>query len=222
MNPKFVKLIKEMQFNSPLRRYFFPRYTYKFSPPQICFLCYCIENTKHIDGAISEVGCAAGSTTVFLKKYMAAQNIDKDYYAIDTFSGFVSEDIDFEVANRGKRRELFRGFQVNKKKWFDATMRQNKIAGVRSIEADVNTFDLRTIGPLAFSLLDVDLYRPMKKALRELYEVLSPGGIIVVDDCDSSNVRWDGSDQAYKEFVKDVNQSAQIVHGKLGVIKKPA
>ncbi|MPZ40311.1 MAG: hypothetical protein GEU95_20080 [Rhizobiales bacterium] len=27
----------------------------------------------------------------------------------------------------------------------------------------------------------MDLYRPMKKAMPELYDVLSPGGIIVVD-----------------------------------------
>lgn len=222
LNQKILKLIKEILFNSPLKRYFFPRYIYCFSAPQLCFLCQCIEDTKHIEGAISEIGCAAGSTTVFLNKYMDAQNIEKAYYAIDTFSGFVSEDIEFEVANRGKTKKLFTGFQVNKKKWFDGTMQQNKITRVSSTKADVNKFDLTTIGPLSFSLLDVDLYRPVKKALQELYEVLSPGGIIVIDDCDSSNIRWDGSDQAYKEFMNEIDQAAQIIHGKLGVIKKPA
>jgi O-methyltransferase len=222
LNLKFARLIKEIQFNSPLRRYFFPRYVYNFSPPELCFFCQCIEDTKHIEGGISEVGCAAGSTTVFLNMYMDAQNIEKPYYAIDTFSGFVSDDIEFEVANRGKTEKLFTGFQINKKKWFDGTMQQNKITRVRSIEADVNKFDLSTIGSLSFSLLDVDLYRPMQKALYELYEQLSPGGIIVVDDCDPSNIRWDGSDQAYKEFMEEIDQVPQIIHDKLGVIKKPA
>ena len=222
MNPKLRKLIKEIEFYSPLRRYFFPSYVYNFTPPQLCFLCQCIEDTKHIKGAIAEVGCAAGSTTVFLNRYMDAQNIEKTYYAIDTFSGFVSDDIDFEVANRGKARKLFTAFQVNKKKWFDGTMQQNKIARVCSIEADVNEFDLTTIGPLSFALLDVDLYRPTKKALRELYGVLTPGGMMVVDDCDSSNIRWDGSDEAYKEFMKEIDQPPQIIHGKLGVIRKAA
>lgn len=153
---------------------------------------------------------------------MDAQNIRKSYFAIDTFSGFVADDIRFEVADRGKTKDLITGFQANKKKWFDGTMQQNNITRVRSIEADVNEYDLTTLGPLSFTLLDVDLYRPMKKALQELYEVLSPGGIIVVDDCDASNIRWDGSDQAYKEFMKERNQFVQIIHGKLGVIRKPS
>jgi len=220
LNPTAAKLIKEMLFNSPLRRYFFPSYLYNFSPPQLCFLCQCIDDTRNIEGAVSEVGCAAGATTVFLNMYMTAQGIEKAYYAIDTFSGFVPDDIKFEVAHRGKTRGLFAGFQANKKKWFDETMRNNNIDRVVSIEADVNNFDFKTIGNLSFCLLDLDLYRPMKKALQELYSILSPGGVIVVDDCDSSNVSWDGSDQAYKEFMKEIDHAPKIIHDKLGVIKK--
>jgi len=222
MNPKLLKIIKEIQFNSPFRRYFFPRHRYNFTAPQLCFLCQCIEDTKRIEGAIAEIGCGIGSTTIFLNKYMDARNIEKVYYAVDTFSGFVAEDIRLEVSNRGKNADLFTGFQVNKKKWFDGTMGQNDITRVRSIEMDVNAYDLTTLGSLSFALLDVDLYRPTKKSLHELYEVLNLGGIIVVDDCDSSNIRWDGSDQAYKEFVKERNLATLIVHGMLGLIRKSA
>jgi hypothetical protein len=171
---------------------------------------------------VAEIGCANGSTTVFLNKYMDARRIEKDYYAVDTFSGFVAEDIGFEVSQRGKRGDLFTDFQINKKKWFDGTMHQNEITRVRSIQADVNAFDLTTLGRLSFALLDVDLYRPMKKSLHELYEMLSQDGILVVDDCDAGNIRWDGSDQAYKEFVKERDLPAHVVHGKLGLIRKPA
>ena len=45
--------------------------------------------------------------------------------------------------------------------------------------------------------------------------------MIVVDDCDPNDFRWDGSDQAYKEFMKEIDQPAVVVHRKLGVIKKP-
>jgi len=47
-------------------------------------------------------------------------------------------------------------------------MLQNAITRVKSIEADVNQYDLRTLGPLSFCLLDVDLYRPIRKSLKEL------------------------------------------------------
>ena len=153
---------------------------------------------------------------------MDAQNIPKDYYALDTFSGFVPEDVEFEVLERGKTANLLTAFQANKKEWFDGTMQHNDISRVRSIETDVNEYDLTTLGPLSFVLVDVDLYRPMKKSLPELYEALSPDGIIVVDDCSSADIRWDGSDQAYKEFMRKIGRSPQIIHGKLGIIRKDA
>ena len=214
-------MIKEIQYYSPLRRWFFPRYSFQFTPPQLVFLAQCIEKTMDVTGSISEIGCAAGQTTVFLSKYMDARRIDKSYFAIDTFSGFTETDIHYEVENRGKSYSAYTGFQVNSKKWFDFTMRQNRVSRVQSRKADVNTFDLTTLAPLSFSLLDVDLYRPTKKALPELFEVTSPGGIIIVDDCDEESSRWDGSDQAYKEFLRQIDHPIEIVHGKLGVIRKP-
>lgn len=220
--PAFLqKMTREALFHTPLRRYFFPKYLYNFSPLQLCYLCQCIEQTRDVPGAVAEVGCSNGLTTIFLNKYMTGSNIEKPYLAVDTFSGFVAEDLAYEAANRGKQKKQLARFEVNKKKWYDGTMRSNDIARVRSIEADVNKFDLRTLGPLSFALLNVDLYRPMKKAMPELYETLSPGGIMIVDDCAAEHIRWDGSDQAYKEFMNERGLAVQILHGKLGIIRKP-
>ena len=215
------KVLKEIQFYSPFRHNFFPKYAYNFSVPQLCFLSECIEDTRDIEGAIIEVGCHTGATTVFLNHLMDDIGVVKDYYAIDTFAGFTAEDTDFEVKYRKKQRDLFAGaFQVNKKKWFDGTMKLNKISRVRSIEADVNSYDLASHAPYSFALVDVDLYKPMKKCLKEIYEAMSPNGIIVVDDCNEADVRWDGSDQAYKEFAEEINRPIQIIHNKLGVLRK--
>ncbi len=195
-------------------------YDYNFTPPQLCFICQCLQDTRNAAGAVAEIGCAGGSTTVFLNKYMDAQNIFKPYYAIDTFSGFVAEDIAFEVDNRGKSPDFFKSFQINKKKWFDGALQQNQISRVKTIQANVNEYDLKALGPISFALLDVDLYCPMKKSLNELYEILSPGGIIVVDDCNPLDIRWDGSDQAYKEFMNKNNFQPRVIHGKLGILTK--
>jgi O-methyltransferase len=220
--PLLIKVVKGILFHSPLKRFIFPRYGYQFDPAQLCFLCRCVESTQHVDGAIAEVGCSDGFSTLFINKLLDTLGSQKTYYALDTFSGFVDEDIALEVTQRGKKSSLYNGFRSNNKKWFDGTMHMNGVSRVQSIEADVNRYDLRTLGALSFVLLDVDLYRPIKKALPELYEKLSPNGIIVVDDCDASNIRWDGADQAYKEFMASIKQTPEIVHGKLGVVRKTA
>ena len=152
MKPTLLKFIQGIFFKIPLlRRHFFPVYPYTSTPQQLIFLCQCIEDTRDIKGAIAEVGCSVGSATIFLNKYMDYQNIQKDYHALDTFSGFPREDIEFEEENRGKEKKAYNQFQVNKKEWFDQTMKDNGVTRVQSTEADVNNFDLTTLGPFPSS-----------------------------------------------------------------------
>lgn len=201
----------------------FPRYKYQMNAAQLCFLCECIEKTRSLPGRIMEIGCASGETTVFLNNYLDARGIQKQYQCIDTFSGFVDADIAYEISHRDRisyEKTYRNAFSLNKKKWFERTMRQNGIERVIVTEADINNFDFSTISQIAFCLLDVDLYRPIKHALPYLYERLSPSGIIVVDDCDKNAKVWDGADQAYKEFVRENLLETKIVHKKLGVIEK--
>ena len=221
MRANFVSLIKELQFRSPLRRYFFPRYMYYFSPAQLAFLIQALSDVRHVPGAVAEIGCAQGSTTLFLNRHMDAEGIEKTYFAVDTFAGFTSDDVLHEAEQRGKEAALYSGFRVNDQRWFDATMHDHGVRRVRSIRTDVNELDLRTLGPLCFVLLDVDLYRPMRKALPELYDALSPGGTIIVDDCNAADRLFDGSDQAYKEFSLARGFVPEIVCGKLGLVRKP-
>jgi predicted O-methyltransferase YrrM len=220
MRTAALKLCKEVAFRTPLRRFFFPYYGYNMTAPQLCLLCRSLESTRQVPGSIVEIGCSTGMTTVFLNNYMDAQGIDKPYIAVDTFSGFVREDVRHEVVARGKRAAFFTGFRTNKQEWFDGTMRMNAISRVRSFASDINRFDIAALGPISFCLLDVDLFRPTRSALPRLFAQLSPGGVIAVDDCDASNVRWDGADQAYKEFCAEISRPAQIISG-IGLIDKP-
>jgi O-methyltransferase len=219
-SPGIVKCFKEIVFHTPLRKYLFPRFGYGFNSQQICFICQCIEETQSVPGAIAEVGCSDGSSTVFFNNYLDSLKSDKKYFALDTFSGFVRDDIEFEVKSRAKEARYYKMFRVTKKKWFEWTMHYNGISRVIAIQADVNSFDLKSLGPLSFVLLDVDLYRPTKKSLTELYAVLSSGGLIVVDDCSTLDRRWDGANQAYCEFMLQAGRQAEIVHGKLGIVRK--
>jgi O-methyltransferase len=215
-----MKVVKEIEYRSPLRRHFFPNWDYMMTAPQLCFLCQCIESVRNVNGIIVEIGCAQGQTTVFLNKYLQAQRIEKPYVCIDTFSGFQVDDVAYEVSQRGKKKSFYRGFRLNKKSWFEGTMQMNGIKGVRALQADANEFDFKQLGPIAFALLDVDLYRPIKTCLPKLFEALSPGGCIVVDDCNPADEYFDGASVAYAEFCSGLGRPQRVEFGKLGVIQK--
>ena len=146
--------------------------------------------------------------------------IDKNFYALDTFDGFVADQVEYEVEHRGKDKSIRSWFSHNRKSWYDATIKANKADPVISIQADAANFDYGTIGPLSFSLVDVDLYQPISRLLPAVWDNTSPGGIIVVDDC-AENTMWDGARQAFIEFVTHYNLEYRIVHEKLGVVVKP-
>lgn len=219
LKDQLLDIFREIRFRTPLRRFSFYRYDYMFSPRQLGFLLSCIEKTEGVPGAVVEIGCAAGRTTVWLNKALDELSSQRDYVCVDTFSGFTDEDIATEVSQRGKPAQAFSGFRVNKKAWFDQTMLDNEVSRVRSYTGDINHFDLaRVASPISFCLVDVDLYRPVKSALAKVLPLMSPGGIIVIDDCKPNN-QFDGALQAYEEFVREKGLPTVLTHGKLGVIE---
>jgi O-methyltransferase len=173
-----------------------------------------------LPGSYVEVGCNRGATSVFLNKWMKGSGIAKRYVAIDTFSGFPAEQAEYEIAHRNKEPQIKRGFRENKRSWVERSLRLSGVDNVELIEADAAKFDYSSLKPIAFCLLDVDLYIPTSTALPKIYENLAPGGVIVVDDCSAAEPRWDGALQAYSEFVQSNSLPQNIVCDKLGIIEK--
>jgi SAM-dependent methyltransferase len=193
-----------------------------FNPNQLHYFVQQVDATRDVRGGILEVGCAYGATTVFLKRHMAAEGIEKRYTCVDTFNGFTPADVAYERAERGKRYP-YDDFRANSKGRFERTLRLNNISGVEVERCDIHDFDVSAVAPLAFCLLDVDLYSPTAAALPSLWEALSPGGVLVVDDCDPDpyDDTFDGSGAAFREFASKIEQPADVVCGKLGVLRKP-
>lgn len=168
-----------------------------------------------------EIGCFNGQTTLFLAKYMEEAGIPRRYLCLDTFGGFTKSDVAHEVTNRGKSPESFAGaFATNSRAWFDATMQMNGVTSVETIQADAGAFDYAKVGPIAFAFLDVDLYVPMQKAIPAVYDALSPGGILCVHDCVTDGSRYDGSGQAYHDFIASRGLIPNLPVPGLGVIVK--
>jgi SAM-dependent methyltransferase len=226
-------LIKHIAFNTPLYRSLFNVYQFGFGPTQLIFLTECITSVSAVSGSFVEAGCAYGATTVFLNKFMDEMNIIRDcYYALDTFSGFQKEHVDYEVSRGRKSLGRWRNlanvyhsydlrslFGDNDQSWFNKIMKLNGITRVKSLKTDVSNFDFSIIAPIAFCLLDVDLYIPIRDSLPRIYDAMSPGGVLIVDDC-RPNDMWDGALRAYEEFIKAKGIPREIVYEKLGVIRK--
>ena len=197
------------------------RYSYSFSPRQLSFLTVCIDRTAALTGGIAEIGCFLGYTSIFLNVHMNEERIEKPYYALDTFSGFVPEQLEYERAARGKAPvfALMRtAFTGNSQALFDRQLAWNGITRVRSIRADAAAFDYASIGPLSFALIDVDLYIPVLRALEKVVPLMQPGGMVVVDDCTPGQY-YDGALQAYTEFTAGRGLPFKVVHKKLGLIE---
>jgi O-methyltransferase len=212
--------LKQVLFQIPIISDLFDyRYGYMFSPAQLAWFCEQITTVADIPGSILEVGCAWGRTTVFLNRHIDWLGMEVDYYAIDTFSGFTPQDLESEH-DLGRDSLYYSVFRGNSKIRFDRTMRRNDVKRVTSFQADASTFGYAKISPFRLVLIDVDLHRPVLLTLNAIYDLVSPGGIIVIDDCKQGGI-WEGAYEAFMEFTKEKGLEPVIMHGKLGVIIKP-
>jgi O-methyltransferase len=218
-------LLRRALFHTPLRRFLFPRYQYAFTPRQLGVLLGLLDEARRVPGDVVEVGCFVGATTVFLTQHLQVVGDRRRYLAIDTFAGFTTEDVAHEEGMRGKQldevqRECL--FGMNDQRWFDYTMRLNGFSQVASVKGDIKAITLsQHTSRIAFALLDVDLYQPTRAALAQVWPLLAPGGVVVIDDCRDDHI-FDGAAQAWREFIAAHVLPMDRVEGKLGVLRKPA
>ncbi|MDP4003270.1 TylF/MycF/NovP-related O-methyltransferase [Methylobacterium sp. NEAU K] len=213
-----------------LRKFWYPRYQFEYFPRQLCYLASCIERTSSIEGDVVEVGCAHGLTTTFLYEYMKDSGIEKSYNCFDTFSGFTEANISVELNKRMKIYNYEREYKNNNVDWFKESLSRRNITDINVVQADICTIDESKLpSKIAFCLIDVDLYEPVKIGLEKIYPRISAGGIIVVDDCwtkkkhmwvESVGSAYDGAMQAYKEFTSREKLPEKFVETKLAIIEK--
>jgi O-methyltransferase len=214
-----ARAVKRIGYHTPFQRVLFHQYDYMFTPGQLMFLSECLRDTQSLDGPILEIGCAGGSTTVFLCRYLDELASSRRYLCLDTFTGFTAEDIAVE-RGRGKTAAYEAIFKAYSPEYFARTLRNNAVSRPEVIQVDVNEFDFSTIEDVSFCLIDVDLYRPVRRALEGVLPRMASGGIVVVDDCVDDN-EYDGAYQAYTDFVRERRLTASVRCEKLGCLSVP-
>jgi O-methyltransferase len=197
----------------------FVRYPYMYSPSEMLELANQLLSVE-VSGVAVEVGCNQGWTSMFLLEAMAERGFKRNYVCIDTFEGFTPDDVGFEYAERGKPHGMYdEYFAVNHPEWLRGSLSRSGYENVSVQKADATTFNYGSLGRIAFALIDVDLYRPVRKSLERIMPYMAPGGIVLVDDCDITDERWDGAHQAYLDFCDQQRIQPEIVGKKLGLIR---
>jgi predicted O-methyltransferase YrrM len=224
LKTSYIKMLCRVALLPPFRlavysRQPFVRYPYMYEPSHLIALNDLLLSIQ-VPGAAIEVGCNQGWTTCWLLEALREAGINRPYHCLDTFTGFLAEDVAVEVNDRGKTAGAFaENFAVNDQRWLDESLRRFGYTNVTTHKADASTFNYTTIGPIAFALIDVDIYRPVKLSLQLVLPCMVKGGLVVVDDCDPKHALWDGAYQAYTEICRENGLSVEILGGKLGVIR---
>ena len=203
-----------------LRRLMAPKYGYKIDPGQLCALINFIDATRSSNAAIAEIGVAKGETSVFLLEHLATSGDERTLHLFDTFSGFTDRSIEHEVRSRKKFKRDYDAFRYGDEDRFRLNLLELGYDRFRTIKGDAATFDWSSLHPIGAVLLDIDLYQPTIDVLDAIYPHLVDGGGIVLDDC-LADTPWDGSLQAYEEFISRHDLPFERV-GRKGAIVRAA
>ena len=197
-----------------------PKYPFNIEPVQLATLVFEIDRLRDTPGAIVEIGVARGMTTRFICEHLIRTGFPaQTLYAIDTFSSFIKDDIEYEVTQITQRgeargRELKRMFAYND---FERCKKNFKgFPFVKAIQSDCATFNYANIAPIKLTFLDVDLYLPTKRALPGIYDHTCPGGVIMIDDV-QGNI---GACKAYLEFCEVLRIGPTIVGNRCGIVRR--
>jgi SAM-dependent methyltransferase len=202
------------------------KYSLGIEPNELLTLMLALKHGEELPGDIIEVGCGRGKTTVLLNRFLDSLNSSKRYLAVDTFSGFVRSDVEFERKTRNKEEKAgfyaqsFGRFSYNSSAvWHKVVVDENRLNRVQMVVGDIKEVEFEPRQQFSTALIDVDLYLPSMVALRKVYGRLVQGGTIVVDDVVEGSL-YDGAHRAFREFVSTTGVAFETLPPKGGVIRK--
>ncbi len=164
------------------------------------------KKTIKVPGEIVECGVFKGNSLlrflIFRDLIFRNKKLKKHLYGFDVFGKFPKQNNnkDNKFANSHNKKI---GFGINYKK-IKSNLKKKKFKNFTLIHGKIEN----TLNPflkknrnikISFLHLDLDVYQPTMMALRNLYDKLSKGGIVLIDDYG----QVDGATKATKDFFKE-------------------
>lgn len=183
----------------------YPRPTSGLQPEKLYAYLNALWERRRLDGVVLEVGCHYGGTAALALQMLQNTECLRRYICIDTFSGFVAEQFDWD-AFRGTPLRLRDYFATNSLHLTRRLLRRYGCDAIELIQGDVVSVPDEVLpDSVVVCLLDVDLEIPTYEGLKRIYPRLVHGGIILVDDCPDAD-HHDGNWRArygYLRFIEE-------------------
>ena len=150
-----------------------------------------------IPGDLVECGCASGGSGAMMALTLRHLGAHRALWMFDTFEGLpapTADDPDYEIA------DLFTGTCVGTLEEVQDLFKRLQVAEevqfVKGLFQD--TLPYSHVGQIALLHIDGDWYESVKVCLENLYDRVTPGGIIQLDDYGY----WKGARKAVDEFLE--------------------
>ena len=193
------------------------RYESQLSQAQLSVLLRLLD--ADIPGDIVECGVYRGGTTALMGKHLQRRGVkNKIIHALDSFSGFRSDSVEAEIQHglETEAREAFRGTSA------DYLRHKLKALGLAHLVRVVPGYFEDTLdaipGPFSLALIDCDLDGPVEYCLNTLWNRMTPGGSLIVDDY--ANVGYPGARQAAERFLKGRTDAIATPEGNFLVLRR--
>jgi len=145
---------------------------------------------ENVKGDIVECGVYNGNTLAFIGEIADELKLKKKIWGYDTFDGFIKSsftDYDIDFKTRKKINHVSSNIYYSLDEVKKNIIKNNKtnFEKYTLIKGDIlETLNIKDNLPnkISFLRLDTDIYKTTLKQLEILYEKLTPGGILHIDD----------------------------------------
>ena len=182
------------------------------------YLRYLLDR-QMVPGDVAEIGCSVGGTAIIASSVVRRYAPQKKYFCYDTFGGFVRDDFNMDALS-GTPSKKRHQYSNNSLRLVRRILDQHGCFDVILVPGDVKQLSESQLSQ-AYSLIlvDVDLSEPTYAALSRFYPRLSPGGLVLVDDCTEEAEQVWRAIVGYKRFCAECGLQERYEYG-LGIIEK--
>lgn len=171
-----------------------------------------LSRTRDTPGDVVEFGCYVGTTSVYLAQ--ALQGSDKQLYLYDSFEGLPEKRTE-DISPVG---EQFQAGELHAtKKQLIRNLKQANVPMPVITKGWFSDVQLEQVPQqISFAFLDGDYYDSVLDPLKLIWDRLSPGAIVVVDDY--ANEALPGAAKAVDEWLR-AHQATLSVEASLAILR---